>query len=60
MEQLHHRFLCFQASFSALILEITRRHQYREAAENIVKGMMSQLEAMTEGKLILSRLLRII
>ena len=37
-------------AFNKLILEIGRRRQYREAAENIVKGMMKQLESMTEGK----------
>jgi autophagy-related protein 17 len=31
------------------MLEIARRRQYREAAENIVRGMMSQLAAMTDG-----------
>jgi autophagy-related protein 17 len=39
----------YQTAFNKLILELARRSQYREAAENIVRGMMSQLEAMTEG-----------
>lgn len=36
-------------AFNKLILEIGRRIQYREAAENIVKGMMKQLDFMTQG-----------
>lgn len=30
-------------------MEVARRRLYQEAAENIVKGMINQLEAMTEG-----------
>lgn len=35
-----------------------RRLQYREAAENIVRGMIDQLAAMTEGShpILLTRL----
>ena len=50
LEVLHQRFLAYQSAFSKLIIEIARRRQYREAAGNIVKGMLSQLEAMTEGQ----------
>jgi len=50
LEDLQQRFLAYQTAFNKLIIEIARRRQYREAAENIVKGMMSQLEAMTEGE----------
>jgi autophagy-related protein 17 len=49
LEVLHQRFLAYQAAFNKLIIEIARRRQYREAAGNIVQGMLSQLEAMTEG-----------
>ncbi|KAF8896239.1 autophagy-related protein 17 [Infundibulicybe gibba] len=48
LEHLDSRFLSYQTSFSKLILEMARRRQYREAAENIVVGMMAQLEAMTK------------
>jgi len=48
LEHLHERFLAYQTAFRKLILEIARRRQYREAAENIVHGMMAQLDAMTE------------
>ncbi|KIK95290.1 hypothetical protein PAXRUDRAFT_827175 [Paxillus rubicundulus Ve08.2h10] len=48
VEDLHHRFVQFQASFNKLLIEIARRRQYREAVEKIVEGMMAQLEAMTE------------
>lgn len=43
-------------AFNKLILEIARRRQYREAAENIVKGMMRQLESMSEGRTFASTL----
>jgi len=48
LEDLYHRFLSYQTSFSKLMVEIARRRQYREAADKIVDGMMAQLEAMTE------------
>ncbi|KAJ6607416.1 autophagy-related protein 17 [Mycena sp. CBHHK59/15] len=48
VEHLHERFVSYRTAFSKLMLEIARRRQYREAAENIVQGMMSQLHAMTE------------
>jgi autophagy-related protein 17 len=50
LEHLHERYVAYRMAFNKLILEIGRRRQYREAAENIVKGMMKQLESMTEGK----------
>ncbi|KAG6909963.1 hypothetical protein DXG01_014232 [Tephrocybe rancida] len=49
LEHLRERFVSYQTAFNKLILELARRRQYREAAENIVRGMMVQLEAMTEG-----------
>ncbi|KAA1467537.1 hypothetical protein DENSPDRAFT_251101 [Dentipellis sp. KUC8613] len=48
IEELEHRYTAYQASFHKLLIEIARRRQYKEAAENIVRGMMAQLEAMTE------------
>ncbi|KAG6861353.1 hypothetical protein C0995_001086 [Termitomyces sp. Mi166 len=48
IEHLRDRFISYQTAFNKLILELARRRQYREAAENIVRGMMSQLVAMTE------------
>ena len=47
---LHEQFTSYRNAFNKLLLEIARRRQYREAAENIVKGMMKQLDAMTEGQ----------
>ncbi|KAG6840134.1 hypothetical protein H0H93_004780 [Arthromyces matolae] len=49
IEHLRERFVSYQTAFNKLILELARRRQYREAVENIVRGMMSQLSAMTEG-----------
>jgi hypothetical protein len=37
-------------AFNKLMLEIARRRQYREAAEDIVRGMVRQLDSMTEGE----------
>ncbi|KAF8072011.1 autophagy protein Apg17-domain-containing protein [Lyophyllum atratum] len=48
IEHLRDRYVSYQTAFNKLILELARRRQYREAAENIVRGMISQLEAMTE------------
>ncbi|KAF8206582.1 autophagy-related protein 17 [Mycena galopus ATCC 62051] len=48
VEHLHQRYVSYRTAFNKLMLEIARRRQYREAAENIVRGMMSQLAAMTD------------
>lgn len=49
LDHLRDRYVSYQTAFNKLILELARRRQYREAAENIVHGMMVQLEAMSEG-----------
>lgn len=59
IEDLHHRFVLYQASFHKLLLEIARRRLYREAAERIVDGMTRQLTSMAEGKSVLSALVRL-
>ncbi|KAG5721930.1 Autophagy-related protein 17 [Termitomyces sp. T112] len=51
IEHLRDRFISYQTAFNKLILELARRRQYREAVENIVRGMMSQLVAMTEEEI---------
>ncbi|OCH95414.1 hypothetical protein OBBRIDRAFT_720633 [Obba rivulosa] len=48
IESLHHRFTSYQCAYNRLLLELARRRQYREAAEKIVQGMVSQLDAMAE------------
>ncbi|KZT22417.1 hypothetical protein NEOLEDRAFT_1071676 [Neolentinus lepideus HHB14362 ss-1] len=48
LEDLNHKYTSYQFSYNKLLIELARRRQYREAAENIVRGMMAQLEAMTE------------
>ncbi|KAJ7037464.1 hypothetical protein C8F04DRAFT_1257028 [Mycena alexandri] len=48
VEHLHERFVSYQTAFNKLMLEIARQRQYREAAENIVRGMVAQLAVMTE------------
>lgn len=57
IEHLRDRFVSYQTAFNKLILELARRRQYREAAENIVRGMVSQLAAMSEGVLFVSLVL---
>ncbi|CCL98175.1 uncharacterized protein FIBRA_00169 [Fibroporia radiculosa] len=53
IEELHHQFASYQYSYSKLLLELDRRRQYRETAENIVRGMVAQLNAMTEEERVL-------
>jgi len=50
LEDLTHHFTAYRLSFNRLLVEIARRRHYKEAAENIVHGMIVQLQAMTEGK----------
>lgn len=50
IEDLHVRFTSYEYSYSKLLLELGRRKQYKEAAEKVVEGMLSQLEAMVEGE----------
>ena len=49
LQQLHEQYVAYRMAYNKLLLEIARRRQYREAAENIARGMMRQLESMTEG-----------
>lgn len=51
IEELHSRYTLYQYSYCKLVIELARRAQYAEAASKIVQGMMSQLDAMTEGGL---------
>ncbi|KAH9481618.1 Autophagy-related protein 17 [Psilocybe cubensis] len=44
----HIPYVEYRTAFTKLLLEIERRRQYKEAAENIVSGMMKHLESMTE------------
>lgn len=37
-------------SFNKVLVEVARRREYKEAAEDIVSGMMAQLQAMTDGR----------
>ncbi|KDR78886.1 hypothetical protein GALMADRAFT_244529 [Galerina marginata CBS 339.88] len=48
LKELHGQFVAYRMAFNKLLIEIERRRQYREAAENIVRGMMKQLDSMTE------------
>ena len=49
IEELQTQFTEYQLSYNKLVVEVGRRSQYREAAENVVRGMIDQLAAMTEG-----------
>ncbi|CAL1716570.1 unnamed protein product [Somion occarium] len=48
VEELCHRFTSYQYSYNQLLMELSRRRRYMEAAEKIIAGMMSQLTALTE------------
>lgn len=50
VEDLFSRFTSYEYSYSKLLLELGRRRQYKEAAEKVVQGMLTQLEAMVDGK----------
>ncbi|KIM39971.1 hypothetical protein M413DRAFT_446875 [Hebeloma cylindrosporum] len=45
---LNEQYISYRMAFNKLLLEIARRRQYKEAAENIVQGMMRHLESMSE------------
>ncbi|EMD34082.1 hypothetical protein CERSUDRAFT_107843 [Gelatoporia subvermispora B] len=53
IEGLQHRFTSYQYAYNKLLLELARRRQYQDAAERIVEGMISQLDAMTEEERLL-------
>ncbi|KAI9440035.1 autophagy protein Apg17-domain-containing protein [Lactarius indigo] len=48
IEDLIRQFNAYQLSYSKLLVEIARRRQYKEEAEDIVRGMMARLDAMSE------------
>jgi len=48
IEDLIRQFNAYRLSYGKLLVEIARRRQYKEAAENIVRSMMAQLEAMSD------------
>ncbi|KAH9002912.1 autophagy protein Apg17-domain-containing protein [Lactarius hatsudake] len=48
IEDLIRQFNAYQLSYSKLLVEVARRRQYKEAAEDIVRGMMARLDAMSE------------
>jgi autophagy-related protein 17 len=49
IEDLQQKFTSYQLSYNKMLLEIGRRGQYREAAAVIVRRMIEELAAMTEG-----------
>lgn len=50
LENLQTRYTAYQFAYNKLLLEMGRRRQYQDAAERIVRGMITQLEALTEGE----------
>ncbi|PCH42280.1 hypothetical protein WOLCODRAFT_152309 [Wolfiporia cocos MD-104 SS10] len=48
VEDLHHRFASYQYSYNKLLLELARRRQYSDGVQQIVKGMVAQLDALTQ------------
>jgi autophagy-related protein 17 len=49
LSELSNHYTMYQHSFRKLLVEVARRRHYKEAADQIVRGMNSQLEAMAEG-----------
>ena len=49
LEHLYNTYTAYETSFNALIIELERRRRYKSAAEEIVRGMTRQLEAMRQG-----------
>lgn len=49
IEHLYITYAAYEHSFNALVVELERRRRYRDAAEEIVRGMSRQLEAMRQG-----------
>jgi hypothetical protein len=49
IEDLIRQFNAYRLSYSKLLVETARRWQYKEAAEHIVRSMMVQLGAMSDG-----------
>lgn len=53
LEDLCTHYVEYRSSFDWLLVEISRRVQYREAAEKIVEGMGRQLDAMAQEERLL-------
>lgn len=49
IEDLIRQFNAYRLSYAKLLIEIARRRRYKEETENILRGMMTQLETMSEG-----------
>lgn len=50
IDDLVNTYTLYQMSFNKVLVEVARRREYKEAAEDIVSGMMAQLQAMTDGR----------
>ncbi|TFK72955.1 hypothetical protein BDN72DRAFT_271834 [Pluteus cervinus] len=48
VSELHGRYVAYQIAFAKLVLELERRAQYRDAAENLVREMAERLQSMSE------------
>lgn len=54
LEELHRQFEEYRRAFDHLLVEIQRRTHYRDAVEEIVKGMGRELIALSQGSSCLS------
>jgi len=45
----HTPYVKYRTAFTKLLLEMERRRRYKKSAEDIVRGMIKQLNSMTEG-----------
>ncbi|KAH9928641.1 autophagy protein Apg17-domain-containing protein [Fomitopsis serialis] len=51
IEDLHHRYTSYEYSYNMLLLELARRHRYREDAERLIMSVISQLNTMAEEEI---------
>jgi autophagy-related protein 17 len=50
LETLESRFGAYQHAYNRLLIEMDRRQHYQQAAERIVKTMMTELDALAVGQ----------
>ncbi|KAF5327436.1 hypothetical protein D9619_004192 [Psilocybe cf. subviscida] len=53
LEHLYTQYVSYRTAFNKLLVEMARRRQYWESAENIVRSMMMQLHTMSEDESVL-------
>lgn len=49
LEHLYITYISYETSYNSLLLELERRRRYRDATEDLVYGMVRQLDALRDG-----------